>query len=258
MNLEISAHERKMIVGNILTALEIIPEARFGGLGNALDSMDNIDASSLRKTTGLSGEGLDCMLFLFDNQKVPRDVLTLALDSAIAASLQSRKNIEAVDLSWTGPVQFSVEGRSNVSVIEEMINRATRRITVVGYSITGEARNIVRLLIEAMRRNVDVMFVIHSDEESENIKMIKGLWGFHKKPKIFTRRPGDKDAYFKIHAKMVVVDSTDMLVTSANLTWHGMSNNFEVGLRVRGKTAESGQNLIDELVRQKYLRREPW
>ena len=72
MNLEISAHERKMIVGNILTALEIIPEARFGGLGNALDSMDNIDASSLRKTTACLVKDWTACYFCLTTKRYPR------------------------------------------------------------------------------------------------------------------------------------------------------------------------------------------
>jgi phosphatidylserine/phosphatidylglycerophosphate/cardiolipin synthase-like enzyme len=44
--------------------------------------------------------------------------------------------------------------------------------------------------------------------------------------------PGDNMA--SLHAKVLLVDQYDLLVTSANLTYHGLSSNIEVGVRVKG------------------------
>ena len=52
---------------------------------------------------------------------------------------------------------------------------------------------------------------------------------------------------------MLVVDRSDLLVTSANLTWHGMTNNFEIGLRVRGNAARKAEDLIRNLIDRNYL-----
>jgi len=235
----------------------MIPEHALESLRKSLESAD-VGAAKLKEVTGLSGEKLESILLLFENRDMPQDVLLLALETALAAAKRTRRELEKVDLSWTGPVQFSVEGRSTVSVVEEMLKIAKKTITVVGYSVTKDARNIIDLLSAAMKNNVMVIIVIHHDESNDNIEVMKRLWTYEKKPSIYTRIPGKNDVYFKIHAKMIVVDSEDLLVTSANLTWHGMSNNLEVGLRVRGKTAEKAQGLVDDLIQRKYLKEVSW
>ncbi|MNR65073.1 hypothetical protein D3C85_1879750 [compost metagenome] len=40
-----------------------------------------------------------------------------------------------------------------------------------------------------------------------------------------------------MHAKMLVVDNLELLVTSANLTYHGMGSNIEIGVRIKGEVA---------------------
>lgn len=258
MEFDITPSERKQILGNVKTVLEVIPKTGLKSLQEMLEQEFDITASNLKKHVGLSGEALDSVLFLFENQKIPRDVTTLALNIAIESVEHARKGFETIDMSWTGPIQFSVEGRSNISIVEEMITSANDTITIVGYSLTDEAKKIINLLEEVMKNNVEVIFVIHSDDKSNNIDTLKKIWKFYKRPKIYTREASETDVYFKIHAKMLVVDSKDILITSANLTWHGMSNNFELGLRVRGKTAEKGETLISDLIKRKYLKEVQW
>ncbi len=139
-----------------------------------------------------------------------------------------------------------------------MIKNAKKSVKIVGYSITEEAKNIIRLLEDVMNRNVDVTMVIHSDNENKNLHTLKNLWTGKLKPAVYTRLPKTGDVYFKIHAKMIVVDSSDLLVTSANLTWHGMTNNLEVGLRVRGVTANKADHLVEDLIKSKYLEEVVW
>lgn len=258
MELDITPKERRDFIGNVKTALEVIPAAQLQMLKKMIESGVELNPTNIRKSIGMSSQCLEGIFLLIGNKKIPRDVIALVLEAAIESLQMGRKASEQIDLSWTGPAQFSVEGRSNISIVDEMLQTAKDTITVVGYSLTDDARRIVHLIEEAMKNNVEVIFVIHHDEKSDNISVLKKIWKYYKRPKIYTREPESKDIYFKIHAKMVVVDSLDMLVTSANLTWHGMSNNFEMGLRVRGKTAEKGQRLITDLIESKYLKEVPW
>jgi len=250
---EISNSERKVLVGNILTVLEIVPENVLATIRDSLEKNETLDSLRIKKLTGLSGQSLESLLLLFQNSRINRDVLLTAIDTAVAVAQNAKKTSEQVDLSWTGPVQFSVEGRTTPSILEEMVKNAHTSIIVTGYSITQEASNFIRLLEKAMDKNVEVIFVIHSDDENKNFETLSNLWNYEKKPKVYSRKPGPSDVYFKIHAKMVVVDRFDLLVTSANLTWHGMTNNFEIGLRVRGKTAEKAENLIRNLIDRNYF-----
>lgn len=249
----ISDFERKELVGNLITVLELVPENALVAIRDSLEKHEVMDSIKIKKLTGLSGQNLESILLLFNNPKIEPDALLIAMDTALAVAQNAKKTSERIDLSWTGPVQFSVEGRTTISVLEEMIQNANTSIIITGYNITQEASNIIRLLEKAMDKNVEVVFVIHSDDENKNFKTLSNLWNYEKKPKVYSRKPGPSDVYFKIHAKMVVVDRFDLLVTSANLTWHGMANNFEIGLRVRGKTAEKAEELIRNLIDSSYL-----
>ena len=251
----ISNSDRRALVGNVLTALELVPENALLAIRDSLGKNETLDSNRIQRLTGLGGQSLESLLLLFQNIRIERDVLLIALDTALAVTQNLKKSSETIDLSWTGPVQFSVEGRTTPSVLEEMIRNASSSIIITGYSITNDARNFIDLLEKAIEKKLEVIFVIHIDDENKNLETLSKLWTCEKKPKIYSRTPGPSDVYFKIHAKMVVVDGTDLLVTSANLTWHGMTNNFEIGLRVRGATAKKAEDLIRNLIDRGYLKR---
>ena len=61
------------------------------------------------------------------------------------------------------------------------------------------------------------------------------------------RAPGDNE-YLKLHAKVIVADHRDALVTSANLTMYAMDLNMEMGVRVLGAPAASIADHFDLLI----------
>lgn len=252
LHTEISNSERRELVSNIVTALELVPENALVAIRNSLEKHEAMDSVKIKKITGLDGQGLESVLLLFNNTVMGTDILLVAIDTALAVMQIAKRTSEIIDLSWTGPVQFSVEGRTTLSVMEEMILNAKDSIIITGYSVTDDAENFIRLLENAIDK-VEIILVIHSDDKNKNFDTLSKLWKKEKKPKTYSRLPGPLDVYFKIHAKMLVVDNSDLLVTSANLTWHGMSNNFEIGLRVRGNTAKKAEALIRNLIDRNYL-----
>jgi phosphatidylserine/phosphatidylglycerophosphate/cardiolipin synthase-like enzyme len=60
----------------------------------------------------------------------------------------------------------------------------------------------------------------------------------------------------KLHAKVLVGDRSDALVTSANLTYHGMETNIELGIHVTGQAAAQIEEHFRDLIRQNEL--VPW
>ena len=248
----ISSFERRELVSNLVAALELVPENTLTAIRNSLEKQEVMDSVKIKKITGLDGQSLESILLLFNNATTRTDMLLVAIDTALAVMQNVKRESETVDLSWTGPIQFFVEGRTTPSVIEEMILNAKDSIIITSYSITDDAESFIRLLENAIDK-VEIIFVIHNDEKNKNFETLSNLWKKEKKPKIYSRTPGPLDVYFKIHAKMLVVDNYDLLVTSANMTWHGMSNNFEIGLRVRGSTAKKAESLVRDLISRNYL-----
>jgi phosphatidylserine/phosphatidylglycerophosphate/cardiolipin synthase-like enzyme len=56
-------------------------------------------------------------------------------------------------------------------------------------------------------------------------------------PRILTWRLPADDRHLKLHAKVLLADRRDALVTSANLTFYAMDRNMEMGVRVTGAPA---------------------
>jgi len=57
----------------------------------------------------------------------------------------------------------------------------------------------------------------------------------------------------KLHAKVIVADARDALVTSANLTYHGYEANIELGVRISGDPARLVDAHFRELIRSEEL-----
>ena len=209
--------------------------------------------SQLKRTTNLSGPQLERLAMLITDFGNDTNSFLLCIQTAHELQQQLSKEVEDIDLTYTGPVQFSVTGRSTSSVIMEMIEKAHRKITIIGYQITKDAKQIVEQLSKCIEGGVEIILVIDT-AEGKNLDVIDNLWRGLKRPKIYTRQRGKKDVYYKIHAKTITVDSDDLLVTSANLTWHGMNKNLEMGIRVKGPMmAKKVENLVQELIESGYL-----
>ena len=252
-----SSLAHRKTVDSILTVLDLAPKSRMDALLAAIRD-GAVAPSRVGKLAGVGDEAADSVAFLLEDNAVPRDAIALALDAALAAESRAAGRREAVELSWTGPVQFSGGDRGHASVLTDMISNASRAVTVVGYSITGGADGVIRLLGQAAERGVAVTIVVHDDGGRANMDALRRAWDGSDRPRLFTRDASKEDGYYKIHAKLVVADSSDMLVTSANLTWHGMNRNFEIGLRIRGPTARKGQALVDDLIASGYLEEVIW
>ena len=71
-------------------------------------------------------------------------------------------------------------------------------------------------------------------------------------PKIYTRKQKDSK-YYKIHAKVILIEDREMLVTSANLTHLGTLINFELGLSVKGPAVKKMRELVDKMIDKEYF-----
>ena len=120
-------------------------------------------------------------------------------------------------------------------------------------------------LAAARRRGVQITFVI---DRSYNPG---GNAPDHNWEPLRTNRPNDAprpavyswsdddDRIAKLHAKVLVVDRRDLLVTSANLTGDAMSSNLELGARLIGEPAEQAHDhILDLITRGTFIQEEPW
>ena len=194
------------------------------------------------------------------------DERSVAIALRVANRLRDLERLERpdIEIAWTGPAASGPIVRSTSLILEEMLEgaRDAGEVLLVGYSLSVEPgttmERVLGLLVAAAQRRATLSVVLHSDEnETENMNNLFQLWDvFVKKPSVYTWRPPSDHPYTKLHAKCLVVDRLDALVTSANFTFHGLESNLELGLRVRGPQAAAIAERFDHLIASQVLR--PW
>jgi phosphatidylserine/phosphatidylglycerophosphate/cardiolipin synthase-like enzyme len=159
---------------------------------------------------------------------LPGAAIAVAIDAVQAA--QRIADIPIVEVVVTGPDSLAAPMRLTSEVVRQMIDQATKRVTLVSYA-AYRMPAIVAALDDAVARHVTVSLILESTSKLE--------WG------------GGADAYAKhrvyhwpvdrrqppgarLHAKAVIVDSQDVLLTSANMTAAAYDKNIELGVLCRG------------------------
>jgi phosphatidylserine/phosphatidylglycerophosphate/cardiolipin synthase-like enzyme len=178
--------------------------------------------------------------------------LGIAILSARAGYQEARAQSPEVSLAWTGPALAPVRARSTSGVLLELIEKARSEIIIVGYTLTDGAAAIFQALVAAQQRRVRVM--IAGDQLKQNLHVLRSHWPHDQRlPELYTRPVSRVDEKSALHAKLAIVDSQRMLVTSANLTYHGLAGNIEIGLVVTGKPVTEVVGLLTALIAAEEL-----
>ncbi|MCQ1059969.1 DISARM system phospholipase D-like protein DrmC [Photobacterium sp. ZSDE20] len=164
------------------------------------------------------------------------------------AVLLTESEATQTEVVWTGP---KVEGsylRATRQVVQDIISAAKSELLVVGYWLAGKEdyegiiNDIIKLMADAVSRGVEVTMVLDQGEKSygkNNRDTLIALWPQDiALPKLLTWRIPPDDKHLKLHAKVLVADHHDSLVTSANLTMYALDRNMEMGVRAQGQPSE--------------------
>lgn len=173
--------------------------------------------------------------------------LALVLRTSVASVAAFRRQAPATQVVWTGP---KVEGsflRATREVVRELLREANAELLVVGYWIAarddgeGIIEEVIASLAEAVIRGVVVSVVVDErvrPDGRDNRRILVSAWPIGVPlPRILTWRLPPSDQHLKLHAKVLVADRCDALVTSANLTSYAMDRNMEMGVRIVGHPA---------------------
>lgn len=173
--------------------------------------------------------------------------LALVLRASCASIAAFCRQAPTAQVVWTGP---KVEGsflRATREVVRELLRGAKAELLVVGYWIAarddgeGIIEEVIASLADAVTRGVLVSLVVDErvrPDGRDNRGILVSAWPSGVAlPKILTWRLPPDDQHLKLHAKVLVADRRDALVTSANLTSYGMDRNIEMGVRILGQPA---------------------
>lgn len=171
--------------------------------------------------------------------------------SAIALALEAVRSahrtadIPRVEVVVTGPDSPGAPVRLTSEVVRQLIDQAHQRVTLVSYA-AYQLPAIIAALDAAVGRGVYVSLIVESPEKLEGGggAAAYGRFRVYHWP-VNRRDPPDA----KLHAKAVIVDGRDVLLTSANMTNAAYDKNIELGVLCRGGgVARQVQRHFDGLI----------
>ncbi len=191
------------------------------------------------------------------------------VDVLRAAASEQQEPDEDAELVWTGPDAGHPTARRTQPVLNELLEWASRRVTIIGYSLFlagPAAQDLLGRLGELSTRGVNVEFIVDRrysgydgiGGEGHSIREIQKHWPKNRRRPVIRSWASPDNASAKLHAKVVIVDGRDLLVTSANLTGAGLGDNLELGVRLRGKVAADCAQHFDSLNAARFFVIEPW
>jgi cardiolipin synthase A/B len=182
----------------------------------------------------------------------------------LTASLASDNRLEdeSLELVWTGPEADAGPIRRTEQVILEIIDSASRRLTVVSYAVYS-IPNISAALVRAIDRGVRINVIVETPDKLEGknayntLKALGADVADASAVYYWPRENRGVDPNGKVgilHVKCVVADGCWLFLSSANLTDYAFSINMELGLLERGGVLpERVERHFDQLIERGVL-----
>lgn len=181
----------------------------------------------------------------FDFQD-PVRVMRLCLQALRVQYDELRPRLVDAELVATLPPGIPGIARPTRQVLRDMLRPHVQEVIMLGYELTDQA--IMRLLVEATSRGADVIMIC--DRARGSAQRVLEEWPADvRRPRIYQDKERvDGVPYASMHAKCLLVDGNDLLVTSANFTFHGLHGNIEIGVRLTGAPAAEARKIFSYLV----------
>jgi phosphatidylserine/phosphatidylglycerophosphate/cardiolipin synthase-like enzyme len=191
------------------------------------------------------------------NEMITGDIVCLIIETAQEMKNRINNRLPLIEPVWTGPYPPSGgRARPTLNVIAEMIQSSERDILIAGYAFSSHVesvRSLIELTAYAVQRGCDVTIAINHN--GQNYEGLTSIWPKYVPfPNLLYWRGRPEDRNASLHSKLVIVDRRDILITSANFTFHGLESNIETGVRIKGHPiARQMAEFFFELERKKIL-----
>lgn len=171
----------------------------------------------------------------------------------LAQVFTARKNNDSVEIVATTPNSFKIKIRKTRPVIEDLINEAEKSIQLTGYSISEHFEDLLKFINAKSKQGIVVELFVNSYEKAKTVLMdIEHVNRRFFKVYMYSGKAEDKMA--ALHAKTILIDGRKMLISSANLSYHGLDSNVEIGALITSqKKVAQVQEIFLELKRQKVF-----
>ena len=160
---------------------------------------------------------------------------------------------EKVELVVTAPNSFAIKTRTTLGAINEVLEYAQKSIIMTGYSVSEYVSDFLDTVIAKSQKGIVVRLYINKvDNQASLEKLLRYKSRFLQ---IYNYTNAD-DKMSALHAKILSVDGKRTLISSANLSYHGMSGNIELGCLVESeKIGKQTDDLFQQLYKEKVFQR---
>ena len=171
----------------------------------------------------------------------------------LCVSLHRRQNDEKAELAITAPPSFRFKARKINDVVEEMLKNVSKSITLTGYAVSDYFSEMLDTIILQSQKGVYVRLYLNDYEKQK--KQLTRLMDLRSKfLRVYDYQKQTDDAMAALHAKTIVVDEREVIVSSANLSYHGMEGNIEMGIRLESRDkAQQIEEVLNEMIRMKLF-----
>lgn len=172
----------------------------------------------------------------------------------LCVNVYGSRTVEKAELAITAPISFKLKARKIHEVVETMLRGSQRSITLTGYSVSDYFTEMIDLIIQKSQQGIYVRLYLNDYEKHKS--NLKRLMDFRSKHlRVFDYQKKEDDSMAALHAKTIVVDERNLLVSSANLSYHGMEGNIEMGIRLESEDkAKQVEGLLKEMVGMKIFK----
>ena len=158
------------------------------------------------------------------SEKEAREIFAMILAAAESSD-------DGAELVVTAPPSFALRTKPTKVTVNTMLTSAKSSILITGYSLSDYFSDLVDCVIRK------------SQETFNRLCSYRGKF-----LKIYNY-PKQEDKMSALHAKVISVDQKEILITSANLSYHGQEGNIELGAQIHSKNlAKQVDDLFTKLL----------
>ena len=173
----------------------------------------------------------------------------------IMMHVYNMKHTEKVELVATLPSHYKTQALPTISVISELVESAKTIIMITGYSISDYAEDLLMKIIEKSRSGIMVKIFVNRFDPNDSpiINKLDMYRGRYLEIYKYDEREDDMAA---LHAKTISIDDSKSLITSANLSFHGLEKNIELGCLIESSDyAKKLHSLFSDLIKTGKVRK---
>lgn len=160
--------------------------------------------------------------------------------------------MNSIEICWTGNTE-NRQIRKTGPALSELILSARKNILIVGYSININMKGIIKDLEKKSKEGVKLVFLI--DKLTDKEEFLNWACKLPFPPELYDW-PGDpNDPISSLHIKCVIIDEKKAMFGSANLTYHGLKGNRELGLILKDESLiKIILNLLEDLKDEEMIK----